>query len=73
MSHAKSAKSAKGAAGEREGRNSRGGAETRRAWRALLHKRTKRKQQRRLECGRKVGIENHENRFADIERWEGCG
>ena len=55
------------------GKNSRGAAEARRAWRTLLHKRTKRKQKGRLECGRKVNIENHENRFADMERREGCG
>ena len=69
MSHAKSAKSTKGAAGEREGRNSRGDAEARRAWRGrILHKRTKRKQKGRLESGRNVNIEKHENRSADTEK-----
>ncbi len=38
-----------------------------------MHKRTKRKQKGRLESGRDVGIENHENRFADMERREGGG
>ena len=27
----------------------------------------------RLECGRMVNIENHENHFADMEKREGCG
>ncbi len=44
ISHAKSAKAAKGAGGSAGGKNSRGAAETRSAWRTLLHKRTKRKQ-----------------------------
>jgi hypothetical protein len=39
----------------------------------VLHKRTKRKQKGWLEIGRNVGIENHENRFADIERREESG
>ncbi len=51
------------------GKSSRGDAVARRAWRGrILHKRTKRKQKGRLECGRKVSIENHENRFADMEK-----
>ena len=71
MAHAKSAKSAKFAGGEREERTR---AVARRAWRGrILHERTKRKQKGRLECRRDVGIEKHENRFADIERREGCG
>ncbi len=35
-----------------------------------MHERTKREQKGRLECGRDVCIENHENRFADIEKRE---
>ena len=30
-----------------------------------------REQKGRLECGRDANIENHENRFADIEKWKG--
>ena len=71
MAHAKSAKSAKVAVGEREERTR---AEARRAWRGrILHERTKREQKGRLECGRDVGIEKHENRFAEIEKREGGG
>ena len=39
------------------GKSSRGAAETRRAWRTLLHKRTKRKQKGRLESGRNANME----------------
>ena len=39
----------------------------------MLHEKTQRQQKGRLGCGRDVGIEKHENRFADIERREGCG
>ena len=46
----------------------RGDAEARKAWGKVLHERTKRKQKGRLESGRDANIENHENRFADIER-----
>ena len=53
MSHAKSAKSAKGAGGSAGGKNSRGDAETRNAWRTLLHKRTKRKQKGGWSAGEK--------------------
>jgi hypothetical protein len=35
--------------------------------------RSKREQNGRVECGRDGGIENHENRFADMEKREGCG
>ena len=31
------------------------------------------RKKRWLESGMDANIENHENRFADIERWEGCG
>jgi hypothetical protein len=66
MVHAKSAKAATGAGGMLERRTH---AEARRAWRRrILHKRTKRKQKGRLECGRKVNIEAYENRFPDMER-----
>ena len=55
------------------GKNSRGGAEARRAWRGrILHKRTKRKQKGQLESGRNANIEKHENRFADMERGRGA-
>ena len=36
----------------------------------VLHERTKREQKGRLESGRDANIENHENRFADIEKRE---
>ena len=38
-----------------------------------MHERTKREQKGRLESGRDANIENHENRFADIEAREGSG
>ena len=55
------------------GKNPRGAAEARRAWRRVLHKRTKREQKGRPESGRKVGNETHENRFADMEKREESG
>ena len=41
-------------------------------WRGKTN-RSKREQNGRLECGRDGGIENQENRFADMEKREGCG
>ena len=41
-------------------------------WRGKTN-RSKMEQNERLECGRDVYIENHENRFADMEKREGCG
>ena len=38
-----------------------------------MHKRTKRKQKGRLGRGRNANIENHENRFADMETRESSG
>ena len=70
MSHAKSAKSAKGAGGSAGGKNSRGGAE--RLEDGFAQK-DKKETKGRLERGRKVNIENHENRSADMERREGSG
>ena len=55
------------------GKNSRGGAETRRNGRTLLHKRTKRKRNGSAGVREKANIENHENRSADMERGRGSG
>ena len=58
MSHAKSAKAEKGAGGSAGGKNSRGAAEARRAWRTLLHKRTKRKQKGGWSAGRRPTLKS---------------